>query len=120
MEFVTLVYNQHVVSNFVANIQQELHRSKRHVASGLVISQICQQLGVTEYKELGLGTPQQLPVLRRLSELEGRLVTYITSYTATRLQPDIVPASAGQHCNICYLLHSYYITTDTCQAYQHH
>lgn len=93
VEVVTLVYNQHVVSSFVANIQQELHRSKRHIASGLVISQICQQLGVTEYKELGLGTPQQLPVLRRLSELEGRLVTYITSYIATRLQPDIVPVS---------------------------
>ena len=94
-EIVTLVYNQHVVSNFVANVQQEMHRSKRHVASGLVISQVCQQLGVSEYKELGLGNPQQLPVLRRLSELESRLATYITSYTATRLQPD--SANARQH-----------------------
>ena len=80
----SLVYNQSAVSNFVATIQQELHRSRRHVSSGLVINQVCQQLGVLEYKELGLGNPRQLPILRRLSELESRLVTYITSYTTTR------------------------------------
>ncbi|KAL0018248.1 hypothetical protein WJX77_005089 [Trebouxia sp. C0004] len=85
VEVVTLVYNQSAVSNFVATIQQELHRSRRHVSSGLVINQVCQQLGVLEYKELGLGNPHQLPILRRLSELESRLVTYITSYITTRM-----------------------------------
>lgn len=84
MQVVSLVYNQSAVSNFVATIQQELHKSRRHVSSGLVVNQVCQQLGVLEYKELGLGNPHQLPILRRLSELESRVVTYITSYITTR------------------------------------
>lgn len=65
-------------------VRQELHRSKRHVSSGIVISKVCQQLGVREYKDLGLGNSSQLRPLRQLSELESRVVTFITTYVATR------------------------------------
>ena len=43
---------------------------------------------MTDHKELALGTPYQLSVVKGLSELESRIVTYITSYVATRSQND--------------------------------
>ena len=79
-----LNYDQTVVSNFVASVQLDLHRTARSVSYATVMYRVCEQLGVSQYSDFGLGGPRQLPRLRRLSELETRLETYVTSYVANR------------------------------------
>lgn len=83
-DVIKLNYSQTVVSNFVASVQLDLHRAGRAVTFATVINRTCDQLGVNKYSDFGLGPPRHLPRLRRLSELESRLETYVTTYVANR------------------------------------
>ena len=83
-DIIKLNYSQTAVSNFVASVQLDLHRTGRAVSYAAVINRVCEELGVKKYSEFGLGPPRQLPRLRRLSELESRLLTYVTTYAANR------------------------------------
>ena len=83
-DVIKLNYSQTAISNFAAAVQLDLHRTGRAVSFASVINRICEQLGVDNYSEFGLGPPRQLPRLRRLCELESRLETYVTTYVANR------------------------------------
>lgn len=83
-DVIKLNYSQTAVSNFVASVQLDLHRTGRAVSFATVINRVCEQLGVDKYSGFGLGPPCQIPRLRRLSELERRLETYVTTYAANR------------------------------------
>ena len=83
-EVIKLNYSQTAVSNFVASVQLDLHRTGRAVSSAAVINRVCEQMGVDRYSDFGLGPPYQLQRLRRLGEIESRLVMYVSSYVANR------------------------------------
>lgn len=97
-------YNQTAVSNFVASVQLDLHRTGRAVSFAAVLNRVCEQLGVDKYSDLGLGPPRQLPRLRRLSELESRLVIYVTTYVANRYYCSTLCIQTNMMCSLLHTL----------------